>query len=59
LANPIEAAFDVAFQNPLRVCVVQCFKALVHRIGAGPLLTEPIRVFISGGFRDGVERKQM
>ena len=59
MANPVEAALDVTFQNPLRVCALQCFKALVNCIGAGPLLTEPIRVFVGGGFRNGVEREQM
>jgi hypothetical protein len=53
VANPVETAFDIAFQNPQRVRALQCTKALSDRIGAGPLLTEPIRVFISGGFRAG------
>jgi len=34
-------------------------KALDHRIGAGPLLTKTIRVFISGGFHNGGECEQI
>ena len=49
--------------SPSRIhCVFalrQCFEALFDRIGAGPLLTKPIGVFVSSGFHHGVERKQM
>src|SRR5260221_12209592 len=54
-----ETGLDVALQNPLRVGASQCFEALFHRIGAGPLLTEPIRVFISSGFYNGGECEQI
>ena len=50
-------ARDIALQNPLRTrCGSQRYEALCDRIGAGPLLTKPVGVFISGGFHDGIER---
>jgi hypothetical protein len=39
--------------------VGQRSEALLDRIGAGALLTEPIRVFVNSGFRNGIEREQM
>ena len=58
--NFVEAALDVALQNPLRVrCVGQRCEALFDRISAGPLLTEPIGVLVRGGFHNGVEREQV
>ena len=48
-----------ALQNPLRVGASQCFETLFHRVGAGPLLTKTIGVFISGGFHNGGECEQM
>ena len=42
VGNFVETAPDVALQNPLRVCVIQCVEALLNRIRAGPLLAEPI-----------------
>src|SRR5260370_15939892 len=60
VGNLIETGLDVTFQNPLRVrCVGQHLVALLHRLGAGPLLTEPIRVSISVGFQHRIERKKM
>ncbi len=57
VGNFVEAGFDIALQNPLRArCGSQRYKALCNRIGAGPLLTKPVRVFISRGFHDGIER---
>src|ERR1700727_1189357 len=37
----------------------QCFEALFHCIGAGPLLAKPIGVVVRGGFHHGIECKQM
>src|SRR6266568_4346996 len=55
----VETAFNVAFENQLRLCVPQCFEALFDRVGAGPLLTEPIRVPVSSGFHHRIQCKQM
>src|SRR6516162_3387469 len=57
--NLVETGLDVALQDPLRVCVSQCKKALDHRISAGPLLTKPIGVFIRGGFHNGGKCEQI
>ena len=52
-----ETIANISFQNPLRIrCGSQHYEALCHRIGAGPLLTKPVRVFVSGGFHNRVER---
>src|SRR5580704_10071564 len=37
----------------------QYCETLVNRIGTGPLLTKPIRVFVSSGFQHGIECQQM
>src|SRR5215472_15551288 len=58
-ANRVKTGFDIAFQNPLRVCVAQCEKTLINRISAGPLLTKPIGVWIRNGFTNGDESEQM
>src|SRR5258708_4858637 len=57
--HAVDSGLDVALQNPLRVGASQCFEALFHRIGAGPLLTKPIGVFISSGFYNGGECEQI
>ena len=60
VGNLIETAFDVRFQNPLRVrCIGQRDEALSNGISAGPFLTKPIGVSISGGFQHRIERQQM
>src|SRR3974377_668784 len=59
MANFVEAAFNVTLKNPLRVCASQCKKALCHRIGAGPLQTDPVGVSIRFGFHPGIECKQI
>jgi site-specific DNA recombinase len=57
--NLIEAALDVAFENPLRFCAFQCGEALYHRIGAASLLTKSIRVSVSVRFHNWIESEQM
>jgi hypothetical protein len=60
VGNLVKTVFNVGFQNPLRVwCVRQRVEALSKRIGAGPLLTKPVGVFISSGFHNGIECEQM
>lgn len=55
----VETTFDVTLEDPLRACVSQCVVALSHRICTGPALTEPIRVFVSGGFHNWIECEQV
>ena len=55
----VETTFDVTLEDPLRACVSQCVVALSHRICTGPALTEPIRVFVSGGFHNWIKCEQV
>src|SRR5450755_3403608 len=57
MADLIEAGANVAFQDPLCVPMsTQYDEALRDGISTRPLLTEPIGVRVSCGFRDGVQR---
>jgi hypothetical protein len=54
VADVVEAAFDVAFQHPLRrTAPAQCIEALLERVGSGAFRSEAIGVGIGGGLRDG------
>jgi hypothetical protein len=59
VADLVEAALDVAFQNPLRAAGSQCQEALLDGIGAGPLLPKPVRVSVRFGLHDGVDSQQV
>src|SRR5437870_8013381 len=59
MGDSVETGLDIAFQDPLRMWLDQCFEALFDRISAGPLLAKPIRVVVSSSFHDGIECQQI
>src|SRR5437762_11041332 len=59
MGDSVETGLDIAFQDPLRMWLDQCFEALFDRISAGPLLAKPIRVMVSSSFRHGIECQQI
>ena len=60
MADVVEAAFDVAFQHPLRrTAPAQRVKTLLERVGSGAFRSEAVGIGIGGGLRDGFQCQQI
>src|SRR5437899_4628325 len=59
VADLIEAASNVAFENPLWVCLPQGEITLLHRIRTGSSLSETVRVPVSSGFHNRVQSEKV
>ena len=60
VADMVETALDITFQNPLRLAMSRQYRVtLADGIGGGPRRSKPIRVPISKRFRHRFEREQM
>src|ERR1035438_9573426 len=60
MADVVEAAFDVAFQHPLRrASPAQCVETLLECVGSGAFRAEAVGVGIGGSLRNGFQCQQI
>ena len=60
MADVVEAAFDVAFQHPLRrTPSAQRVETLLEGVGSGALRSEAVGIGVGGGLRDGFQCLQV
>lgn len=59
MTDIVEAAFDVAFENPLRIGTGKNLETVLDRVGTVSSGAKPIRTEVRKSFGNRIQRKQI